>query len=169
MVITDQARRGLLRRLLCCSSRMTNDAANHQAIPENDPIVGISFKSDLAAPYHDHSPSRNASVSTRCQTGIRSQQRQSEDSCQISGGLTQTAIDCGRLAPQGVSVWPDLNTDRPACLSLDLSAARDRLAVRHSLGQRLHRGIQQQAPVGMPKRALVHEPCGRARKTGRLA
>lgn len=62
------------------------------------------------------------------------QQRQSEDDCQFSGGMTQTAIDRGRLAPQGASVWLGSNTDRPGCLSLDLSAARERLAVRHSLG-----------------------------------
>ena len=35
--------------------------------------------------------------------------------------------------------------------------------------QWLHRGVQQQAPVRMPERALVHEPCGHAGKTGDLA
>jgi hypothetical protein len=36
----------------------------------------------------------------------------------------------GMLAPQGAPVWFDPNTDRPPCLPLDLSAARERFAVR---------------------------------------
>ena len=40
----------------------------------------------------------------------------------------------GRLAPQGVPEWPDPHSDRPrSVLSPDLSAARERLAVRFCL------------------------------------
>jgi Integrase core domain len=48
----------------------------------------------------------------------------------------------------------------------------DRAIVRHwseDNGEGLHRGVQFEAPGGMPERALVHEPCRRPRKTGCLA
>ena len=58
------------------------------------------------------------------------QHRQSEDGRQFPGGLPQTLIDRGRLVPRGASVRPDPHSDRPTCLSLDLSTAREHLAVR---------------------------------------
>jgi hypothetical protein len=56
--------------------------------------------------------------------------RQSEDKRQFPGGLTLTAMDPpARLAPQGARCGlTRIPIDRP-CLSPDLSAARERLAV----------------------------------------
>ena len=54
------------------------------------------------------------------------------------GGLTLTAMDrLAWLAPQGVSSRCDPHSDRPPCLSPDLSAAREHLAARLSPRRRM--------------------------------
>ena len=66
--------------------------------------------------------------------GLVHHSEQSMDVGQFPGGLTLTAIGpFGRLAPQGVPVWPDPTPIDHPCLSPDLSAAREHLAVRFCL------------------------------------
>jgi transposase InsO family protein len=48
---------------------------------------------------------------------------------------------------------------RPRAVGLCQRCHPEFPAPRHANGQRRHRGVQQQASVRMPERALVHEPC----------